>query len=119
MIKRPILRKIIGIAGAVIGTVHPRIGAALTTIATGQPVITQTGTILATPTQEPTSMFSALKGKKTYLAMALGALAIIANHFGLPIPGTTMDPANWLSDLFTMAAGATMRAGINNAVRNG
>lgn len=57
-------------------------------------------------------MLTFLKGKKTYGIAALGAAVIIANALGVPLPGVTLDPTNWLSDLLTAAAAATMRAGM-------
>lgn len=53
-----------------------------------------------------------LDGKKTYLALLLGAIVIVANHFGIHAPGTTLDPNNWLNDLFTLALVATGRSAI-------
>lgn len=54
-------------------------------------------------------VFSLINGKKTYITLGLGAATVIANHLGVPIPGVHLDDSNWLSDLFTLAAGATAR----------
>lgn len=53
--------------------------------------------------------FSLVSGYKTYATLAIGAATVIGNYFGLQIPGVHLDSANWLSDLFTIAAGATLR----------
>jgi hypothetical protein len=47
-------------------------------------------------------------GYKTYIALAVGALAIVVNHF-VPIPVLHLDPANWLTDLYALVPAATIR----------
>lgn len=56
-----------------------------------------------------------LKGKKTYLLTAFGAVVIIVNHFFGPIPGIGLDPNAWISELTGVATAATLRAGIAKA----
>lgn len=58
------------------------------------------------------TIFSAISGYKTYVTLGLGAATVLANHFGYQIPGVNLDNSNWISDLFTLAAGATMRHAI-------
>lgn len=60
-----------------------------------------------------------LKGFKTYIGIAFGCFVVVVNHFLGPIDGLNLDPANWMADLYTLGLGGFMRAGINNAVRNG
>lgn len=57
-------------------------------------------------------IFSLIDGKKTYITLALGAATVVANHFGIVIPGVKLDDGNWIADLFTLAAGATARHAI-------
>lgn len=57
-------------------------------------------------------MLTFLKGKKTYTMALAGAAIVILNALGVPLPGVTLDPTNWLPDLLTTAAAATMRAGM-------
>lgn len=53
-----------------------------------------------------------LKGKKTYLLMALGAVVIVVNHLVGGIPGLNIDPNSWLTQLYAVAGGSALRAGI-------
>lgn len=57
-------------------------------------------------------VFSLVNGYKTYITLGLGAATVVANHFGVQIPGVNLDDSNWVSDLFTLAAGATVRHAI-------
>lgn len=57
-------------------------------------------------------MLTFLKGKKTYAVAFAGAAIIILNALGVPLPGVTLDPTNWLPDLLTAAAAATMRGAV-------
>lgn len=57
-----------------------------------------------------TALTTLLNGNKTYLACALGALVIIANHFGVQITGVTLDPNNWLNDLWNVVLIAAARS---------
>lgn len=56
-----------------------------------------------------------LNGRKTYVTLAVGALVIVANHFGVLPPDYVpagLNPQNWLNDLFTLALGATFRSAL-------
>lgn len=57
-------------------------------------------------------MWEALQGKKTYIATAVAALAVIANHFFGPLPGINLDPDQWLVQLGALVFPATIRAAI-------
>lgn len=57
-------------------------------------------------------IFSLVDGKKTYITLAVGAASVLANHFGYEIPGTNLDPANWISDLFLLGGAAFGRHAI-------
>lgn len=55
-------------------------------------------------------VFTLLNGKKTYLAAAAGAVVIVANAvFPGSIPGVSLDPSDWLSQLLLAAGAATAR----------
>mgnify|MGYP003406298763 FL=1 len=66
-------------------------------------------------------MFEFLQGKKTYVAVAVAALAIIANHFFGPLPGIGLDPDQWLTQLGALVFPTTIRAAMpdKNKVENG
>lgn len=68
-----------------------------------------------------TPMFEALEGKKTYIAVAVVAIAIIANHFFGPLPGIELDPDQWLVQLGALVFPVTIRGAIpdKNKVENG
>lgn len=68
-----------------------------------------------------TPMWKMLEGKKTYIATAVAALAIIVNHFFGPLPGIELDPDQWLTQLGTLVFPVTIRAAIpnKNKVENG
>lgn len=74
-----------------------------TTTATGKPVVSINLAGLST----------FLDGNKTYLACAVGAVAVALNHFGfwpqsmLPLQ---IDPAQWISDEWTIFLVATGRS---------
>jgi hypothetical protein len=54
-----------------------------------------------------------LDGYKTYIAIALGAVVVLANAFlGVSIPGVTLDKSNWLQDLWALVLLATGRSAI-------
>ena len=55
-----------------------------------------------------------LQGKKTYIVLGVGAVAIILNHFGLwpeSLP-LGVDPNDWIGDLWSLILGGTFRAAI-------
>lgn len=71
----------------------------------------------ATP-PKPTS-FSGIQqlldGKKTYITLAIAAVVIALNHFGFwpqSIFPLQLDPANWISDEWTMVLGAGFRSAV-------
>lgn len=58
-------------------------------------------------------MIAKLKGKKTYVLLAVGALTILANaFFGIEIPGVDLNPDDWMKNLFALGVGGTLRNGI-------
>lgn len=63
-------------------------------------------------------MFAGLRGYRTYALLGLGAAMVAVNtlfpgaHDALSAVGVQMDPANWLSDMFKMGVGVTMRSGL-------
>lgn len=68
-----------------------------------------------------TPMWEALKGKKTYVAVTVAAIAIVANHFFGPLPGIELDPDQWLTQLGALVFPVTIRAAIpdKSKVENG
>lgn len=58
------------------------------------------------------TLFGLVNGYKTYITLGLGAATVIGNHFGIKVPGVSLDDSNWVSDLFMLAAGATARHAI-------
>ncbi len=58
-----------------------------------------------------------LSGKKTYIGLGLGVLTVVLNKFGYSIPGTQLDPNNWLSDLWALGTAAAVRAGIGQPTK--
>jgi hypothetical protein len=67
---------------------------------------------------DPSSIVKAIDGKKTYISLAVGALIIAANHFGL-IPQqyvpANLDPNNWVNDEYKLIVAAAFRSGIAKA----
>ena len=64
---------------------------------------------------DPGAMAKAIDGNKTYITLAVGALVIAANHFGLLPPEYVpqgLDPNNWLRDEFVLLLGATGRSAL-------
>jgi hypothetical protein len=57
------------------------------------------------------SLLQSVDGYKTYIALAVGAVVVIVNHF-VPLPNVTLDPSNWLTDLFQLALVATGRSAV-------
>lgn len=54
-----------------------------------------------------------LNGNKTYLAVAVGIIVVLANAFlGVPIPGVSLDKATWMQDLWTLILVATGRSAV-------
>lgn len=74
-----------------------------------------------TPASKPvvsinlSGLSSFLDGKKTYVALAVGAIAVALNHFGfwpqslLPLQN---DPNNWIADEWTIFLVATSRSAV-------
>jgi hypothetical protein len=64
---------------------------------------------------DPSSIAKSLDGSKTYIALALGAIVIAANHFGFLPPEMTpqgLDPTNWVQDEYKLLLGATGRSAL-------
>lgn len=59
--------------------------------------------------------WSWLKGKKTYIGLAVGAAVVVAKHFGVPLPSgidaQVNDQEFWLN-MYKLALGAAARHGI-------
>lgn len=67
------------------------------------------------PTAALNNLLQAVDGKKTYITIAVAAVVIVLNHFGLWPQGylpVTLDPNAWLSDLWTLALVSTGRSAI-------
>jgi hypothetical protein len=59
-------------------------------------------------------MWEALKGKKTYVGLALGAVVVVANAVGIPLPDWLhVNQQDALKDLYQMALAACVRHGIS------
>lgn len=58
------------------------------------------------------NILTLLNGNKTYIACALGALVVIANHFGIQVVGVQLDPTNWINELWQLALVASGRSAI-------
>ena len=63
------------------------------------------GTLMALPTW--------LEGKKLFIALIAGGLAILVNHFIVPIPGLNLDTNNWLTDIWALVLLAFGGAKVN------
>ncbi len=64
---------------------------------------------------EPASIGKFLSGQKTYIALAVGAVVIYANHAGWLPPEYTpagLDPANWVNDEYKLILGALARSAL-------
>jgi hypothetical protein len=64
---------------------------------------------------EPASISKFLSGNKTYIALAVGAVVIYANHAGLLPPEYApagLDPANWVNDEYKLILGAFARSAL-------
>lgn len=59
------------------------------------------------------STWNFLKGKKTYIALIVGAIDVGASAAGITPPGVTVDPEAYKSTLFQLAVAAAMRHGIS------
>lgn len=55
---------------------------------------------------------SALDGKKTYITLVVGMLAIAANHFGVLPYDIGLDPSKWLQDEYQAVVGMVFRSAI-------
>jgi len=62
----------------------------------------------------PTPSLAGLSGWKTYIALALGAIVIAANHYGFLPPdyAPNLDPNNWANDEYKLLLGATGRSAL-------
>jgi hypothetical protein len=56
-----------------------------------------------------------VEGYKTYIACALGALVVIANHLGLSIPGITVDDSAFAVNMWAIITAAAIRHGITTS----
>lgn len=55
-----------------------------------------------------------LKGKKTYIGIAVGVLVVIAHKVGIPMPpGVQIDDNQFVNNLYTAAIAAFVRHGIS------
>lgn len=82
-------------------------------VVTTPPPVAATTTEAKPMTIDLSSITSLFNGNKTYIALAVGAVVVIANHFGISIPGSpNLDPANWTNDLFTLVLGGTFRSAL-------
>lgn len=60
------------------------------------------------------NVIAVLRGKKTYIALVLGALVVLANKFlGVEIPGVALDPNDWMTNIWALVLGATGRAAVS------
>jgi hypothetical protein len=58
-------------------------------------------------------IWSTIDGYKTYIGLAIGAAAVIANKAGIPMPpGVTLDANQFGVDLWAIMIGAAARHGI-------
>ncbi len=58
-------------------------------------------------------LWNYLKGKKTYVGLALAAIVLVANKFGVPLPeGLHVNPDQIDRDLYQVVIAAAMRHGI-------
>lgn len=73
-------------------------------------------TQITIPSLNAAGVAAAIKGKKTYIALATGAAVIALNHYGLLPPdmakSLNLDPANWLNDEYKLLLGATGRSAL-------
>ena len=54
-----------------------------------------------------------LKGKKTYIGLAVGGLVVIAHKLGVPLPpGIQLDEQSYLQNLWGLAIAAAGRHGL-------
>jgi hypothetical protein len=63
----------------------------------------------------PDFSLSSLSGYKTYIALAVGAIVIAANHFGFLPPDYApagLDPNNWVNDEYKLILGAFARSAL-------
>ena len=60
-----------------------------------------------------TAMMETLKGKKTYIALALGGAVVILNALGVEIPGVDLDQNGWLQQVLMLLAAGGFRSAMN------
>ena len=59
------------------------------------------------------AFLESISGHKTYIAVAIGILVVLANAFlGVPIPGVSLDKTTWMQDLWTLILIATGRSAV-------
>lgn len=63
------------------------------------------------PAKETTPM-EALSGRKTYIAVIIGGVIVLANAAGIEIPGVDLDKAAWLEQFWSLGIIATFRAAL-------
>lgn len=64
---------------------------------------------------ESTGLWEFLKGKKTYIGLALGGVVVLAHKAGLPMPGVQIDDQAYIQNLWMLALGAAARHGLDNS----
>lgn len=55
-----------------------------------------------------------LKGKKTYLGLAVGAVVVLAHKAGIPMPGVQVDDQQWLTNLWQIVLVGFARHGLDS-----
>lgn len=58
------------------------------------------------------SLLSTLDGKKTYITLVVGMIAIAANHFGVLPFDIALDPSKWVQDEYQLVVGMVFRSAI-------
>ena len=58
-------------------------------------------------------MWTYLKGKKTYVGLAVGAVVVLAHKAGVPMPGVTIDDNAYLQNLWALGVAAAARYGMD------
>jgi hypothetical protein len=60
-------------------------------------------------------MLKVLDGYKTYLALAVGGAVLVLNHFGVQVPGVTIDDHAFAQNAWLLLLAAAGRHGIAKA----
>jgi len=61
------------------------------------------------------NMSSTFDGYKTYITLIIGIVTVVVNHFypdTMKAMGLTLDPNNWLQQVFTLLLGMTGRSAL-------